>query len=138
MLRFAQHDTFPGPIAGPSERTADRTAAGACGHVDVRQYYVYIMTNKSRTLYTGVTSDLERRVHEHKQKRIPGFTRRYNITRLVCYEATDDINTAIGWEKRIKGWLRCKKIALIESMNPEWKDLSADWFSDGDSSLRSE
>jgi len=76
------------------------------------------MTNKSRTLYTGITNDLERRVSEHKQKLVPGFTARYNIDRLVYYEATEDVNAAISREKQIKRWLRAKKIALIESMNP--------------------
>ena len=90
----------------------------------VNQYYVYIMTNKSRTLYTGVTNDLERRVYEHKQKLVPGFTAKYNITRLVYFEVTQDVKAAITREKQIKGWLRSKKIALIESVNPEWKDLS--------------
>ena len=91
------------------------------------QYYVYIMTNRSRTLYTGVTNDLVRRVYEHKQKLIEGFTKKYNITILVYYEATPDIRSAIAREKQIKGWLRRKKIALIESMNPQWRDLSEDW-----------
>ena len=90
----------------------------------MKQYYVYIMTNKSRTLYTGVTNDLERRVYEHKQKLVAGFTAKYNIDRLVYYEATEDVNAAISREKQIKGWLRAKKIALIESMNPDWVDLS--------------
>jgi putative endonuclease len=90
-------------------------------------YYVYIMTNHSRTLYTGVTKDLERRVYEHKQKLVPGFTSKYNITQLVYYETCADVREAIAREKQIKGWLRAKKIALIESVNPEWKDLSAEW-----------
>ena len=89
-----------------------------------KEYYVYIMTNKSRTLYTGVTNNLMRRVGEHKQKLIPGFTSKYNITMLVYYESTPDIHLAIAREKQIKGWLRARKIALIESNNPEWKDLS--------------
>jgi len=93
----------------------------------VKQYYVYIMTNKSRTLYTGVTNDLERRVYEHKQKLVPGFTSKYNITRLVYFETTEDIRAAIEREKQIKGWLRSKKVALIESENPEWRDLSVGW-----------
>jgi len=92
------------------------------------QYYVYILSNRSRTLYTGVTSSLVRRVCAHKQKLVEGFTNKYNITLLVYYEETPDIRSAIAREKQIKGWLRSKKIALIESMNPEWKDLSADWF----------
>jgi putative endonuclease len=85
------------------------------------------MTNRSRTLYTGITNNLERRVQEHKSKTIPGFTQKYNITRLACYEETNDVRDAIAREKQIKGWLRSKKIALIESINPEWRDLSEDW-----------
>jgi putative endonuclease len=95
----------------------------------MKEYFVYIMTNKSRTLYTGVTNNLERRVYEHKNKFIPGFTSKYNITRLAWYESGDNINVAIVREKQIKGWLRAKKIALIESMNPNWEDLSDDWYS---------
>jgi putative endonuclease len=94
-----------------------------------KEYFVYIMTNKSRMLYTGITNNIERRVYEHKNKLIPGFTSKYNITKLVYYEAGSDISVAIAREKQIKGWLRAKKIALIESMNPDWKDLSEDWYS---------
>jgi putative endonuclease len=94
-----------------------------------KEYYVYIMTNKSRTLYTGVTNDLLRRVYEHKKKLIKGFTSKYKLQYLVYYEPTSSINSAIEREKQIKGWLRAKKIALIDSMNPEWKDLSKEWFS---------
>jgi putative endonuclease len=83
----------------------------------MRDYYVYIMTNHSRTLYTGVTNDLRRRMYEHKQKRVPGFTSNYNINRLVYFETTSDVRVAIAREKQIKGWLRAKKIALIESAN---------------------
>jgi len=93
-----------------------------------KQYYVYIMTNHSKTLYTGVTNDLIRRVYEHKNKMVEGFTKKYNITKLVYFEETGDVEAAIAREKRIKGWLRSKKIALIESANPKWKDLSAEWF----------
>ena len=93
-----------------------------------REYYVYIMTNKSRTLYTGVTNDLMRRVYEHKNKLVEGFTSRYNIQYLVYYESTSSIYSAIEREKQIKGLLRAKKLALINSMNPEWKDLSEEWF----------
>ena len=81
------------------------------------------MTNRSRTLYVGVTNDLERRVYQHKLKQIPGFTAKYNIAQLAYYEETNDVLTAIAREKTIKGWLRAKKIALIESVNPEWQDL---------------
>lgn len=91
------------------------------------QYYVYIMTGRSDTLYTGVTNNLERRVYEHKHGLVEGFTKKYNLTTLVYYETTDDVRSAIAREKQIKGWLRSKKIALIESTNPQWRDLSAGW-----------
>ena len=94
------------------------------------QYYVYIMTNKSKTLYTGITDNLERRVYEHKKKLFEGFTKRYNITKLVYYEVTSDVSAAIEREKQIKGWLRRKKITLIEAMNPQWTDLGEGWFRD--------
>jgi putative endonuclease len=90
--------------------------------------YVYIMTNRSGTLYIGVTNHLERRVAEHMAKRVPGFTARYNITRLVFYEEFTNVNEAIQWEKRLKGWLRAKKIALIKERNPNWEDLSERWY----------
>jgi putative endonuclease len=92
------------------------------------QYYVYIMTNKSKTLYAGVTNDLGRRILEHKNKLIRGFTKRYNITKLVYCESVNDVEAAIRREKQIKGWLRSKKIALIEANNPDWRDLSEEWF----------
>ena len=92
-------------------------------------YYVYIMTNRSRMLYTGVTNNLERRVYEHKHKLLPGFTERYNITLLVYFEETSDVCAAITREKQIKGWLRDKKLALVEAVNPMWDDLSAGWLS---------
>jgi putative endonuclease len=88
------------------------------------------MTNRSKTLYTGVTNDLVRRVYEHKNKQIGGFTKKYNIEKLVYFEVTNDILSAIKREKQIKGWLRKKKIALIESVNPLWEDLSEGWFGD--------
>lgn len=96
----------------------------------MKTYYVYIMTNKSGTLYTGMTNSLIRRVTEHKGKLVSGFTSKYNIDRLIYFEATHDVNAAIAREKQIKGWRRSKKIALIESMNPELKDLSIEWFGD--------
>ena len=89
-----------------------------------RQYYVYMMTNCSKTIYTGITNDLTRRVYEHKNKLVPGFTKNYNIDILVYYEATNDVRAAIAREKQIKGWVRSRKVALIESVNPDWKDLS--------------
>jgi len=103
----------------------------------MQPYYVYIMANKSHLLYTGVTNNLQRRVYEHKQKLVPGFTSRYNITYLVYFEETTDIHSAIAREKQIKGWLRAKKIMLIESENCEWKDLSAEWYESQNFSLNS-
>jgi len=94
----------------------------------MKHYYVYIMTNNSRTLYTGVTNNLERRVYEHKNKLVAGFTSRYNVTKLVYYEETNDVQVALAREKQIKGWLRARKIALIESENLKWKDLSLEWY----------
>jgi putative endonuclease len=92
--------------------------------MNMRQYFVYIMTNRSRTLYTGMTNNLERRVEEHRSKLVPGFTGKYNITRLVYWEEYRDVREAIAREKEIKGWVRSKKISLINSMNPNWNDLS--------------
>ena len=84
---------------------------------------VYIMTNNSRTLYVGVTKNLPRRVWEHKNKLLPGFTKKYNIDKLVCYEQTTNIVSAIEREKQLKKWRREKKIKLIEENNPCWDDL---------------
>jgi putative endonuclease len=93
----------------------------------VKTYYVYIMTNRSGTLYTGVTSNLERRVYEHRCGTGSKFTRTYKIDRLVHFETFSDIVDALTRDKQIKGWLRAKKLALIEAANPDWQDLSADW-----------
>ena len=90
-------------------------------------YYVYMATNKiNSVLYTGMTNNLVRRITEHKLKLIPGFTKRYNVTKLVYYEHCFDVNAAIAREKQIKGWTRKRKNALIEEENPEWVDLSED------------
>jgi len=94
-----------------------------------RRYHFYIMASRSRTLYCGVTSKLEKRVWQHKNHRISGFTHRYNIDRLVYLERYSDIRNAISREKQIKRWLRQKKLALIERENPTWGDLAADWVS---------
>ena len=94
----------------------------------MKEYFVYILTNKSRTLYTGVTGNIESRVFQHKHGQGSTFTSKYKITKLVYYEPFSKILDAIAREKQIKGWLRTKKIALIESMNPDWEDLSADWY----------
>lgn len=86
--------------------------------------FVYILASKSGVLYTGVTNNLDSRVLQHRQKIAPSFTNKYSVTRRVYYERFGDIRTAIAREKQIKGWLRNKKIALIESANPRWKDLA--------------
>jgi putative endonuclease len=89
-----------------------------------RRFYIYIMTNKgNNVLYTGVTNDLKRRVYEHKEKLVEGFTKKYNITKLVYYEIHNDIQNAILREKQIKGGSRQKKVKLINSMNKDWRDL---------------
>jgi putative endonuclease len=92
-----------------------------------REYYVYIMACKTKRLYVGVTNDIERRVFEHKNKLVDGFTAKYNMIQLVYYEETDDICEAIQREKTLKKWLRKWKIELIEKDNPNWEDLAADW-----------
>jgi putative endonuclease len=91
-------------------------------------YFVYIMTNRSKTLYVGVTNNLIRRVREHKTGIGLGFTAKYKLDRLVYFERFEDVHNAIEREKRIKGWLRIKKIALIVSVNPAWRDLSEEWY----------
>jgi putative endonuclease len=105
----------------------------------MREYWVYILANTRRTLYIGVTNDLRTRVYEHKTSMVPGFTSKYAIDRLVYFESTNQIEAAIAREKELKGWVRWKKVALIESANPRWDDLSATWFDPGaaDPSLRS-
>jgi putative endonuclease len=92
-----------------------------------RTYWVYIMTNRSGTLYVGMTNDLNRRVSGHRQGQIPGFTSRYKITRLIHAESCSDVRAAITREKEIKGWRREKKLDLIAESNPDWLDLAAGW-----------
>ncbi|MBN8586263.1 MAG: GIY-YIG nuclease family protein [Ignavibacteria bacterium] len=92
-------------------------------------YYVYILSSRRNgTIYTGVTNNLLQRMYSHKNNLLKGFTSRYGVNRLVYYEETGDIYAAIEREKEIKGWTRIKKMKLIESVNPNWKDLSQDWF----------
>jgi putative endonuclease len=93
-----------------------------------KTYFVYIMSNISKMLHVGVTNNLEHRVFQHKAKLIDGFTKKYNLHRLVYFEAFGSIRDAIAREKQIKGWLRARKVKLVESVNPEWKDLAADWM----------
>ena len=91
------------------------------------EYYVYIMTNDSHTLYTGVTNNLQRRVREHRMGDGSSFAGKYRVSQLVYYETTNDIRIAIAREKENKGWRREKKLALIRNDNPAWHDLAADW-----------
>ena len=94
-----------------------------------RNYYVYLMTNKTNTvIYTGVSNNLVRRIYEHKNKLVKGFTSKYNICKLVYLEETSDINEAVRREKQIKGGSRQDKIDLISANNHLWKDLSGDWY----------
>lgn len=90
----------------------------------MKQYYVYILASKSRVLYIGVTDDLKKRVYQHKTKAVEGFTAKYNVNRLVYFEVTLNVISAVAREKELKGWIRTRKIELIESQNPNWEDLS--------------
>ena len=93
-----------------------------------KTYYVYIMTNKSGTLYTGVTGNIKQRTWQHKGGLVEGFTKRYNIAKLIYYECLSDVISAIAREKQVKGWVRRRKLDLTASVNPEWDDLSEDWY----------
>ena len=92
-----------------------------------KTYYVYLLASKSRRLDVGVSSNLERRLYEHKNKLVDGFTKAYRIDRLVFFESTNDVRVALEREKEIKNWRREKKIVLLETMNPVWADLSEEW-----------
>jgi putative endonuclease len=94
----------------------------------MNEYFVYILANKSGMLYTGVTNNLELRLFQHKNKLNEGFTKKYNINRLVYFESTNDVTIAIAREKQIKGMLRNKKLELVKTMNPGFIDLSEDWY----------
>ena len=91
-------------------------------------YYIYIMSSQSGTLYVGMTNDIKKRVYQHKNHLIPGFTDKYNVDRLLYIETTSDSISAIRREKQLKRWRREKKVTLIDSQNPDWKDLSDDWY----------
>jgi len=102
------------------------------------KYYVYMITNwNNKVLYTGVTNNLERRLFENKNGTVEGFTKKYNVYKLVWFDYTSDVYAAIEKEKQIKGWTRAKKNALVESINPEWNDLSEKWLSEDSSSFHS-
>ncbi len=94
-----------------------------------KNYYTYILASKKNgTLYVGITSDLEKRIVEHKTKMLGGFTEKYDVNMLVYFEETDDVGYAIAREKQIKKWNRQWKFNLIKKTNPDWKDLAKDWF----------
>jgi putative endonuclease len=95
----------------------------------MNRFYVYILSSHSRVLYTGVTRDLVRRMYQHREGLISGFTKRYNVNRLVYFEETPSARAAFERERQIKGWSREKKLNLVESLNVGWLDFSADWFS---------
>ena len=92
------------------------------------RFFVYILASRSRVLYTGVTRDLLRRVYQHRNGEVPGFSRRYQVNRLVYFEETSSATSAFERERQIKGWSREKKLRLIESANAGWLDLAVDWF----------
>ena len=93
-------------------------------------YYVYFLTNwNNKVMYIGMTNNLERRLYEHQHHMADGFTSKYNVSKLVYYESTTDVKAAIAREKQLKKWLRARKNALVESVNPTWRDLSEDWNS---------
>jgi putative endonuclease len=97
----------------------------------MNNYYVYILTTKNnKVMYVGMTNDLEYRTHEHKKGEVKGFTKKYNVNKLVYFEEAIDVNAAIAREKQLKGWLRKRKNELVVTLNPEWKDLSEEWQRD--------
>ena len=96
--------------------------------MDRHSYCVYMVASKSRVLYIGMTTNLERRIFEHKNDVIEGFSKQYRCHRLVYYESFDDVTKAINREKQLKRWNREKKVFLIERGNPTWEDLAAEWF----------
>ena len=94
----------------------------------MNSYYVYILTNwNDQVMYIGVTNNLERRLYEHKNRLVDGFTKKYHVDKLVYYEMTGDVRAAIAREKQLKGWTRAKKNAVVQTQNPDWLDLSQDW-----------
>ena len=96
-----------------------------------RSYFVYILSSRSKVLYTGVTSDLPRRIHQHRHRLVPGFTARYAVNQLVYFEVTSNSRAAVARERELKRWSREKKLRLIDSTNAGWLDLAADWFEPG-------
>jgi putative endonuclease len=127
----------PFPESGVSERVLHFTQDDNSHMRQDRQYFVYIMASQSGTLYIGVTNDLARRVHEHKHGLHEGFSKKYGCTKLIYFEETTDIMSALEREKALKGWLRKKKEALIRTMNPGWIDLSVRFMAKKNSSQHS-
>ncbi len=105
----------------PSRRRVEKS-------IKVREFYIYIMASQSGTLYIGVTNNVKQRVYQHKEHLVGGFTDKYNIDKLLYVETTSDPLSAIRREKQLKRWRREKKISLINSQNPDWNDLAADWY----------
>jgi putative endonuclease len=138
MLRFTQHDKDTGVVLRRSQRVQPEVGGGLwpVSLIPVtmsdmamdNQFHVYIMTNKSGTLYTGMTENIKKRTDEHKNRLVDGFTKKYNIDRLLYFEMFVDVHSAIAREKTIKGWLRKKKLELIRTVNPDWRDLSENWY----------
>jgi putative endonuclease len=136
VLRFAQDDKrylgMTDLVLHNGDVHPSQTRLPRYGSVTImrpeKTYFVYIMTNRSKTLYTGVTDSLIRRVREHKLGIGSKFTSKYKLDRLAYFERFQDVHNAIEREKQIKGWLRIKKIALIVSVNPAWSDLSLEWY----------
>ena len=104
----------------------------------MKRYFVYIITNKYNTVfYIGITSDIIKRIYEHKNKLVKGFSQKYNLIKLIYFEETNDVNEAIRREKQLKNWNRQWKINLVRETNPNFKDLALEWY-DGDSEINSE
>lgn len=131
LLRVRRYN----PLSGGGEILSFRPSVAASGGISLNhsymtrryEFYVYIMASASRTLYVGFSNSLERRVSEHKQDLFEGFTKKYQCHSLVYYETYNDVQVAIAREKQLKRWRREKKVALINSVNPQWKDLSEEW-----------
>ncbi|MFO1316852.1 MAG: GIY-YIG nuclease family protein [Burkholderiales bacterium] len=107
---------------------SSRPQGGICFNAPVHRYFVYILASRSRTLYIGVTADIERRVLQHKRREGSEFTSKYRVHRLVHVEETDFVHAALAREKQLKSWCRAKKVALIETTNPAWVYLAAEWY----------
>jgi len=123
---FALFSVIPSEVEG--SRSVRHYNSDPLEKVNPRSFFLYFAASLSRRLYVGVTNDLSRRMYEHKEKSLPGFTSRYNVSRLVYFEEFSDAISAIEREKQIKRWARAKKIFLIEKNNPGWDDLSDGWY----------